>query len=164
MLYDYTIPPIARTLGALSGILTKAEAHCAARNIDPSVLLSARLFPDMFPFTRQVQLTCDFAARGVSRLAAADLPSFPDTEASFSQLFARIAAAHGHIDSFARDRFAGAEARSLTIRQRSGDLTLTGAQFLTLYCLPQFYFHATTAYDILRHNGVEIGKADFLGE
>jgi uncharacterized protein len=163
MIHDILIPPATRTLGALSGILTKADAHCAARKIDPAVLLTYRLYPDMLNFTKQVQLACDFAARAASRLVGEEVPSFPDTETSFAELQARIAAVRAHLASFGPERFSDAATRTITLKLRQGELVLPGLQFLTLYALPQVYFHAVTAYDILRHNGVEIGKSDFMG-
>jgi uncharacterized protein len=152
-----------RMLGALSNILTKAEAHCAARQIDPAVLLGARLFPDMLPFTRQVQLACDFTARAAARLAGEEPKSFPDTETSFGELRVRIGAARDYAGSFAAGAYADAAARQITVKQRSGDMVLAGIDYLTKYAGPQIYFHATTAYNILRHNGVEVGKRDYMG-
>jgi hypothetical protein len=152
-----------RILAALSAILTRAEAHCDARGIKPEALLAFRLYPDMFPFTRQVQLTCDFAARATARLAGAEPKSFPDTETSFAELRARIAAARDYMASFPPSAHAGAATREVTVRTRGQDVTMPGLDYLTLYSLPQVYFHATTAYNILRHNGVEIGKRDFMG-
>lgn len=151
-----------RFLGALSAILTKAEAHCAARSIAPDALLQFRLFPDMFPLIKQVQLTCDFAARAAARLAGDDPKSFPDTETSFAELQARIAAARAYITSFAPDRYEGAESRAITLKIRGQEMTMPGEVFLNAYSLPQFFFHLTTAYNILRHNGVELGKGDYM--
>jgi len=152
-----------RFLGALSGLLEKAEAHCAARNIKPEAILAFRLFPDMFPFTRQVQLTCDFATRAVARLAGEEPKSFPDTETGFAELQARVAAARAYVATFTPERLEGAAERAVTIRIRGEDVTMTGEDFLNLYALPQFYFHLATAYDILRHNGVDLGKRHFMG-
>lgn len=157
------IPPMDRTLAALSSILTKAEAHCAAHKIAPEVLLTFRLFPDMFAFTRQVQLACDFAARAAARLAGADPQSFPDTETTFAELQARIAAVRAYMASFAASAYAGAETRDITIKVRGQDLTLSGRAYLSSYSVPQFHFHATTAYNILRHTGVPLGKGDYMG-
>ena len=162
-MYPYVIPPMDRTLGALSNILGKAEAHCAAKNIKPEVLLGFRLYPDMFPFTRQVQLACDFAARAAARLAAAEPRSFPDTETSIAELQARIAAVRDYTGGFAPAAYDGAEGRTITIKVRGTDMSMPGLAFLTVYALPQFHFHATTAYNILRHSGVEIGKMDYMG-
>jgi uncharacterized protein len=155
--------PMDRSLAALSNILAKAEAHCEAKGIKPEALLDFRLFPDMFPFTRQVQLTCDFAARAAARLAGAEPKGFPDTETTFAELQARIAAARDYMASFPAEAHDGAATRPVTIKMRGQDVTMPGLEYLTLYSLPQVYFHATTAYNILRHNGVEIGKRDFMG-
>jgi hypothetical protein len=162
-MHAHIVPPMDRTLAALSAILTKAEAHCEAKGIKPEALLTFRLFPDMFPFTRQVQLTCDFCARAAARLAGAEPKSFPDTETSFAELQARIASAREYMASFPASAHEGAETRAVTIKMRGQDVTMTGLEYLTIYSLPQVYFHATTAYNILRHNGVEIGKRDFMG-
>lgn len=157
------IPPMDRTLGALSRLMDKAAAHCEARGIKPEALLTFRLYPDMFPFTRQVQLACDFAARASARLAGAEPQSFPDTETSFAELQARIAAARAYMASFPASAYDGAESRVITIKMRGQDVSMPGQLYLSSYSLPQFHFHATTAYNILRHNGVEIGKADYMG-
>ncbi len=163
MIHDITIPPLTRTLGALASILTKAEAHCTAKGIDPQAMLAFRLYPDMFPFTRQVQLACDFAARIPPRLAGAEVPSYPDTETSFAELQARVARVKADIAAYGPDSFHGATERQITIKTRMAELNMTGLQFLSQYALPQFYFHVTTAYTILRHNGVELGKRDYMG-
>lgn len=152
-----------RFLAALSAILTKAETHCEARSISPDALLQFRLFPDMFPFTAQVQLACDFAARASARLAGDTPRSFADTEATFAELQARIRAARDYIHGFGPERFAGAETRVITFPSGGREMQLSGADYLSLYALPQFHFHMTTAYNILRHNGVQIGKADYMG-
>lgn len=152
-----------RFLANLSGLLTKAEAHCTAKTIKPEAMLTFRLFPDMFPFVKQVQLSCDFAARAAARLAGQEPKSFPDTETSFAELQDRIAAARGYLASFDPRAFDGAETRAITIKIRGQEMTMPGEAFLNLYSLPQFYFHIATAYNILRHNGVEIGKGDYMG-
>lgn len=152
-----------RFLAALSAILTKTEAHCAAKNIKPDVILAARLFPDMLPFVKQVQLACDFAARGAARLAGQDPKGFPDTETTFAELQARISAARSYMASFPPDAYADAAHRQITFKAGPNDMTLVGADFLAFYSMPQFHFHLTTAYAILRHNGVEIGKRDYMG-
>lgn len=157
------VPPMDRTLGALANILTKAEAHCTAKNIKPEAILNFRLFPDMLPFTKQVQLACDFAARCAARLAGAVPASFPDTETSFAELQARIAAARAYMASFPASVYDGAETRGITFKAGPADMTLSGAAFVANYATPQFHFHCTTAYNILRHNGVEIGKRDYMG-
>lgn len=152
-----------RFLAALSGLLTKAEAHCTARGIKPEAMLTFRLFPDMMPFVKQVQLACDFAARGAARLAGEDPRGFPDTETTFAELQDRIRAARGYMAGFDMSRYDGAAAREITLKVGGQDMTMTGEAFLNLYSMPQFYFHLTTAYNILRHNGVEIGKRDYMG-
>lgn len=162
-MFDQIIPPMDRTLGALSAILTKADAHVTAKAITPEALLTFRLFPDMLPFTRQVQLASDFAARAAARMAGAEPRGFPDTETSFATLQARIAAVRAYMATFPASAYDGAETRTVTLKMRGQDVSMPGLAYLTLYSLPQFHFHATTAYNILRHNGVEIGKADYMG-
>jgi hypothetical protein len=152
-----------RFLFALSAIIDKAEAHCEARKIKPEVILQDRLFPDMFPFIQQVQLTCDFAARGTARLVGQEPQSFPDTETSFTDLRNRIAATRNYIASFEAPAFIDAETRPVHFKTGGRDMVLPGEEFLSLYTLPQFFFHLTTAYNILRHNGIELGKRDFMG-
>jgi hypothetical protein len=117
----------------------------------------------MFPFTRQVQLACDFAARIPPRLAGAEVPSYPDTETSFAELLARVAKVKAGLAAYGPDAFDGAAERQITIKTRMAELNMTGLEFLTQYALPQVYFHVTTAYTILRHNGVELGKRDYMG-
>ena len=162
-MFAHTIPPLTRMLTALGTILTKAEANCTARKIDPAALLTARLYPDMFSLTRQVQLTADFCARAGARLTGAEVPSFPDTETSFAELRARVTTARDYLLALNPDAFDGAAERTLTIKMRGHDVSMSGQDYLTLYSLPQVYFHAATAYAILRHNGVEVGKMDFMG-
>jgi uncharacterized protein len=152
-----------QTLGALSKILDKAAAHCAAKKIDPAVLLAMRLAPDMFPFVKQVQLACDFAKNTVGRLTG-EPPKFPDDEKSFEDLKARIAKTVDYVKGFKAAELDATEDKDVTFPiGPQQTMTLKGAQYLIGFALPNFYFHATTAYDILRHCGVEIGKRDFLG-
>ena len=162
-MYSRSIPVYSHFLTALSGLLTKAEAHCTAQNIKPEALLGFRLFPDMFPLTKQVQLTCDFATRAADRLAGNEPKSFPDTETTFAELQARIASAKAHLAGFTAAQLAGAEGRTIIIKQRQGEMSMNGEAFLATYSMPQFHFHLTTAYNILRHNGVAVGKRDFMG-
>ena len=150
-----------RFLSALSTILDKAEAHCEAKKYKPEVILAARLFPDMFPFARQVQLACDFAARGTARLAGAEPKGFPDTETTFAELKDRISAARGYMAGFDADQLSAE--REVHFKAGGHDMVLKGEDFLSFYSLPQFFFHLTTAYDILRANGVELGKRDYMG-
>ena len=152
-----------RFLAALASILSKAEAHCEARKINSEVILAARLFPDMLPLVKQVQLTCDFAVRGSARLAGHEPKGFPDHETTFAELQTRIAAARAYLASFQPDDFVLAADRAITFKAGPSDMILPGAEFLSFYALPQFYFHLTTAYDILRMQGVELGKRDYMG-
>jgi len=161
--YDSAVPAYLQILGALSGILGKAEAHCKAKNIQEDVLLSARLYPDMFPLARQIQTACDFAAKGCARLTGSEVPNTPDTEKSFADLQARIAKTVDYVKSYKPAQFDGADARDVTFPAGGGNMTMKGQQFLSSFSLPNFYFHAATAHGILRHSGVEIGKRDFLG-
>jgi len=162
--HDLTAPAFLQILGSLSGVLTKAEAHCKAKNIQPEVLLNARLYPDMYPLTRQIQTACDFAAKTCARLTGSEVPSTPDTEKSFEELQQRIAKVTDYVKSFKPAQFDGGETRDVTFPVGGGNTrTLTGQQYLLNFAFPNFYFHAATAHGILRHNGVEVGKRDFLG-
>ena len=162
-MYDHIIPPVTRSLKALDAILTKAEAHCAAKKIDPAVMLSQRLYVDMLPFTRQVLIACDHAKGAAARLAGAEVPSFPDTETTFAELHARIARTLDFIAGFTAESYAEAADRTITIKAGGREMGFPAAAYLSGYAVPNFYFHMTTAYAILRHNGVELGKADFIG-
>jgi hypothetical protein len=162
--YEASVPAYLQILGSLSGILTKAEAHCAAKNIQPEVLLGSRLYPDMLPLSKQIQLVCDFAAKGCARITQSEVPSVPDTEKTFGELKQRLANTVDYVKAFKPAQFDGADAREVTFPVGpSNSMTLSGQQFLNRFSFPNFYFHATTAHGILRHNGVEIGKRDFLG-
>ena len=162
-MYAQIIPPLDHFLGALSNILSKAEAHVSQRSIKAPAILNDRLFPDMLDFTRQVQLACDFAARSAARLAGEEPRSFEDGETSFSDLQSRVSATRSYISTFSMDRYTGASERDITIKVRGEDMTMSGMAYFTVYALPQFYFHLTTAYNILRHDGVEVGKRDYMG-
>jgi uncharacterized protein len=162
-LYDSSVPAFVQILTSLKAILEKAEAHAAAKKFAPENLLSARLFPDMLPLTRQVQIACDHAAKACARLTGAEVPTFPDTETTFAELKARIAKALETVKSFRKEQFEGAGDRDITLPLGGEPMTLKGSRYLAHFALPNFYFHAVTAYDILRANGVEIGKRDFLG-
>jgi uncharacterized protein len=162
-MYAASVPAFTRTLGALSAVIDKAAAHCAARKIDPAALLTARLYPDMFMFVKQVQLACDFAKNCIGRLTG-EAPKFPDEEKTFDELKARIAKTIDYLKGFkAADIDATADKDVTFPTGPDTKMTLPGAQYLVQAVLPNFYFHATTAYDILRHDGVELGKLDFLG-
>ncbi len=162
--YDSTVPAFQQILTALSGILTKAEAHCKAKNIAPEVMLGARLYPDMLPFSKQIQLACDFAGKGCARLAHIEVPTTPDTEKSFDELKTRLARTIDYLKTFKPAQFEGADSRDVTFPiGPDKTMTVKGQQFVNGFAFPNFYFHAATAHGILRHNGVEIGKRDFLG-
>jgi hypothetical protein len=163
-MYQASAPRFVNTLGNLSGILDKAQAHCEARKIDPLVLTGYRLFPDMFPFSRQVQIACDTAKGALARLAGVEIPKHEDSERTLAELKARIAKTIDFVQSVKRERVDGSEDREIVLQMRSGERRFTGLQYLLGHALPNFYFHVTTAYNILRHNGVELGKADYIGK
>lgn len=163
-LFDASVPAFIQTLTSLSAILDKAEAHVKAKRIQPDALLGARLFPDMFPFTLQIQHACDLASRACARLTQVEIPITADTETTFTELKQRIGKAIEYVMAFEPAQFDGAETRNVTIDVGADrPITFSGQQYLSNFALPSFYFHATTAYDILRHKGVELGKRDFLG-
>ena len=162
-IYDASVPTLIRGLGNLSAVLGKGAAFAEARKIEPAVLIGARLAPDMHPLSRQVQIASDSAKGGPARLAGAEVPSFPDTETTFAELQARIVKTIDFLQTLKPESFEGAEARTITLPNPSGEMKFSGQEFLFGFVLPNFFFHTTTAYAILRHNGVEIGKMDFLG-
>lgn len=157
------IAAMTRQLAALRGVLRKAEAHCAARGIEEAALLQFRLFPDMLPFWRQVTIACDHAKGAAHRLAGREVPPMPDNETSFADLQGRIDATLALVEAIPAEAWEGAEERRVHLRTRAGELDLSGKDYLWSFALPNLYFHAATAFGILRHNGVELGKGDFLG-
>jgi hypothetical protein len=162
--YDSTVPAFIQILGALNGLATKAEAHCKAKNIKEDVMLGMRLYPDMLPLTKQFQLACDFAGKGCARLAHVEVPTTPDTETSFEELRQRIARTIDYLKTFKPTQFEGADTKEVTFPiGPSNTMTLPGQTYVNRSVFPNFFFHAATAHGILRHNGVEIGKRDFLG-
>jgi len=162
--YEGSAPVFIRQLTALSTILAKGEAYAKEKNIEPGVLLNARLHPAMYPLTRQVQLACDFSGKACARFTQTELPSMPDTETTFEQLQARIKKVLSNIEALPSAKYEGAEKRDITFNiGPDKTMTLSGQQFLNHSVFPNFFFHCATAYDILRHNGVELGKRDFLG-
>jgi hypothetical protein len=163
-LYDACVPVFKQMLGGLDDVLVKAQAHAAAKKIEPAALIQARLYPDMFALSKQVQIACDFA-RGVSaRLALADVPVYEDKEQTFDELRALIARTIAFVAGFEAARFDAAEQREIVLRPGTPkEKRLNGEKYLLSYGLPQFFFHVTTAYALLRHNGVEIGKRDYMG-
>jgi hypothetical protein len=162
-IYDLAVPTFSKLLPALQGVLKKAEADAEARKIDPQVFLQARLAPDMFPLTRQVQICTDQVKGGLSRLANIEVPSWEDNEASFADLYARIEKSLAYANGFKAEQFEGAETRTVELKFPQASFSFTGQDYLVQFVLPNFYFHMTAAYAILRHNGVQIGKRDFLG-
>jgi hypothetical protein len=163
-MYLASVPPIVRSLTNLRAILGKAAAHAEAKKIDPSVLINARLYPDMYPLSRQVQIATDMAKGGVSRLAGRDIPKYEDNETTFPDLVARLDKTIALLETFKPEEIDGTEDKTITLTLHERTLTFKGLPYLVDYVLPNIYFHATTAYAILRHNGVEIGKKDFLGK
>lgn len=162
-MFDASVPVLIHFLKALSANLTKAEAHCAARKIDPQALLLARLYPDMFPLTRQVQLATDFAKGMGARLAGIAVPSYADDETTFEDLQGRVAKTVAFLETLQPPQFADAANRQITLKAAGRELQFKGADYLAKFGLPNFYFHLATAYGLLRHNGVELGKMDFMG-
>jgi hypothetical protein len=163
-MYQASVPPFLQMLASLSAILDKAEAHAAARKIEPGVLLATRLTPDMFPLVRQVQLAADFAKGGAGRLAGVELPKNPDTETSFAELKARIAKTLDFVKSIDQASVDAATGREITFPiGPSQQVTLPAETYLFNFAMPNFYFHMTMAYAILREAGVDVGKRDFIG-
>ena len=162
-MYQVAVPAFLQMLNSLSGVLDKAEAHIAERKIDPAVLLQYRLAPDMFPLTRQVQIATDHAKGCCARLAGVEVPKYADDETTFAALRARIDRTVAFVQRFEPGDIDGSEGRDITITAGSRELRFKGEQYLVNFALPNFYFHVTTAYNILRHCGVPIGKRDFLG-
>jgi hypothetical protein len=161
-MYRASAPIFLQMLPAMSACLDKAQAYATGKKIDPSVLLQSRLYPDMFPLTRQVQLASDFAKNTMSRLAGIEPPKFEDTETTIEQLKARIARTIGFVKEFKPSQIDGSEDRDITITLGGQPRTFKGENYLVGFALPNFYFHATTTYAILRHNGVELGKNDYM--
>ncbi len=157
------VPALTHSLKALSAIIAKAEAHCTTKKINPAVLFGDRLYPDMLPFNVQVQIACDHAKGAAARLSGTENPRFEDNAASFADLQDRIARTIAFIEMVPASAFDGAEARTVELKAGPRELSFPGAVYLSSYAIPNFYFHMTTAYNILRHNGVELGKGDFLG-
>ncbi len=162
-LYQASIPVFIRMLGNLSAILDKAAAHAEAKKIDPAVFINARLAPDMYPLSRQIQIATDLVKGCAARLAGVEVPSYPDNEATFPDLQARIAKTVAFLHSVSAEQINGSEEREVALKMRDKDIHLLGQPYLLNFALPNFYFHVTAAYAILRHNGVEIGKMDYAG-
>jgi hypothetical protein len=163
-MYQASAPRFAHLLRNLSALLDKAQAHVEAKKIEASALTTYRLFPDMFPLTRQVQIACDTAKGATARLAGIEIPKHEDTEQTFEELKGRIAKTIAFVESVKPAQIDGSEEREIVLKLRAGEKRVAGLQYLLAHAYPNFYFHVTTAYNILRHNGVELGKKDFVGE
>lgn len=161
-LYDVAIPTFAKQLAALDAVLDKAAEQAESKKIDFAVYLSSRLYPDMLNLTRQVQIATDLAKAAPARLAGIEVPSFPDVETTLPELKERISKIQTLLAAYKAEQFEGADTRQVTLKVSGQEVTLSGLDYLLHVAFPNFYFHCTTAYDILRHNGIEIGKRDFL--
>lgn len=162
--YDASVPVFTRGLTNLRAVLQKAHDHALTKNIEPSVLLSSRLYPDMHPLTRQVQIASDAAKFCIARLAGVEPPPYEDVETTFDELYTRIDKTIAYLREFDAAKLEGSESRTVTLTVRSGKHEFVGQVYLLHFALPNFFFHVTTAYAILRHNGVELGKFDYLGK
>ena len=162
-MYDISIAPLIRTLSNLSRILKKGEAYAKIKEIDPSILLNSRLFADMYPLTKQVQIATDMSKGVGARLSGLDIPKYEDNETTFDELQARVSKTIDFLESVEPELLEGSESKRVTITIRNIDLEFTGQDYLLKWAMPNVYFHVTTAYNILRHNGVELGKSDYLG-
>jgi hypothetical protein len=162
-IYQASVPAFERTLVNLKAILEKAAAHASERKIEESALITARLFPDMLPLSKQIQIAADFARGTAARLAGVEMPKVEDTETTFAELITRIDQTLDYVKSLPAAKFEGSETREISRPIGGKPMTFTGADYLVKFALPNFYFHATTAYAILRHNGIALGKLDYLG-
>jgi hypothetical protein len=162
-MYQASVPVFVRMLTNLSKVLDRAVAHAEARKIDPTVLVNARLYPDMLPLAKQIQIASDTAKGAASRLAGQEPPKYDDTETTFAELKARIDKTIALLNSFKPEQIDGSDEKTVTLQIRGNATPFAGLAYLMNHATPNFYFHVTTAYDILRHNGVEIGKSDYLG-
>ncbi len=162
-MHDVAVPAVLQILNSISAILGKAGSHCEEKKLDPSVLVNYRLAADMFPLSRQIQIMTDQAKGMMARLAGVEIPAYADTEATLPELQARIAKTIDFVKSFSADQIAGTEDKEITLKIAGAEIKMPGRQYLINFVLPNFYFHASTAYDILRHAGLPVGKRDFLG-
>ena len=162
-MYQASVPTIVRALNNLAAVLEKADKHAAEKKIDPSVFVAARLFPDMLPLSKQVQIASDISKGGSARLAQAEPPAFEDNETTIAQLIERLRKTVTYLETLKPEQIDGSEGRTVTWQTRSATKTMQGMPYLLNHVLPNVFFHTTTAYDILRHNGVDLGKQDFLG-
>lgn len=163
-MYQASVPPLIRTLSNLATILEKGAAHAEAKKIDPSVFISSRLYPDMLALGRQVQIASDIARKGIARLAGLEAPPIEDNEATFTEFIVRLHTTIDYLKTFKADQIDGSEEKSIALPVRGDIMNFEGLPYLLGFVLPNVYFHVTTTYAILRHNGVELGKLDFLGK
>jgi len=163
-MYQASVPTIVRALDNLAAVLDKADQHAAAKKIDPAAFVGARLYPDMFAFAKQVQIASDVSKGGCARLAQVEPPAFEDNETTFPQLIERLKKTVAFLETLKPEQIDGSEARTVTWSTRTATKSMQGQPYLLNHVLPNVFFHCATAYDILRHNGVELGKQDFLGK
>jgi hypothetical protein len=162
-MYETLVPSLTRSLNNLIAILEKAAAHAEAKKIDPSVLINSRLYPDMLPLGRQIQIASDISRRGAARLAGLEAPQIEDTETTFPEFIARLQKTTAYLETLTPDQINGSEEKSISLPMGKDTINFEGLPYLLNFILPNVYFHVTTAYNILRHSGVELGKRDFLG-
>lgn len=162
-MYQASAPVFIRMLTNLRAIVEKAVAHAGIKGIDPAVLVNSRLYPDMLPLSRQVQIAADMAKNSLSRLAGLEPPKFEDTESTFAELLARIDRTIAHVKTFKPEQIDGTEGKDITLQMRTGPMEFKGQAYLIHFVLPNFYFHLAIAYGLLRSNGLELGKMDFIG-
>ncbi|TCV89063.1 DUF1993 domain-containing protein [Sulfurirhabdus autotrophica] len=162
-MYQSSVPVFIRMLNNLVGVLEKAAAHAEAKKIDPAVLINFRLYPDMFAFAKQIQVAVDAAKNGTARLAGVEPPEVENNEKTFPELIERVKKTIAYVETFKPEQIDGSEEREIVLKRGETSNTYLGQAFLLNRVIPNFYFHITTAYDILRHNGVELGKKDYIG-
>ena len=163
-MYQASVPPLMRSINNLVAILEKGAADATERKIDPTVLINSRLYPDMLPLSKQVQIVSDIARRGVARLAGQEAPAMPDTETTFAELIDRLKQTNAYLATLTAAQIDGSEAKSIELPMGKQTMQFEGLPYLVEFVLPNVYFHVTTAYNILRHSGVKLGKLDFLGK
>lgn len=163
-MYQAAVPVFSRALNNLNHVMKKGAAHAKAKDVSDEVLLQTRLVPDMLPLVKQVQIACDMATRGSARLAGVEPKAFEDNETTLEQVYARIDAAVAYVQTFTAEQIDGSEEREIVLKMRNGEMNFTGQDYLLQFVIPNLFFHCTTAYDILRESGVELGKMDFMGQ